>query len=215
MTKQQNAIKGSYKNLLNWFTYATEENKEYGSQFYYNAHMIGTEVGHELGYNGYDATKVGSAILAILSPRTDWDKNVGYAFEFVNLGWVNSQTKDNNNKCIAIMEGENPMDVMGRTSYKVKPFFKAILNPDGDNEVTDLVGFNKPTKLAVVDRHIGGAYFNRPLKEFQRYYLGMPKVTKRISGGCFRVAKELNIPVNIVQGVIWSQFRDEYKYFKY
>ena len=213
MPKFKNVIKGSYKNILEWYMSSSEANKEYGSNFYYNAHQIATDVGEQLGFIGYDATNIGSAILATLSPRTDWDKNVEYAYEYVNKGWVNKQTEINNLKCDLLVAGKDPMTVLGRHSYKVKPFYKAILNPDGENEVYNLVGFNrKPVKLAVVDRHAGGAYFNKPLKEFQRYYLGLWQVTKRVSNGYFRVAKEVGLPVNIVQGVVWAEFRSVYKH---
>ena len=216
MPKMENVIKGSRYNLMDWYMNSSEEQKEYGSNFYYNAHLIATDVGEQLGHCGYDATNIGSAILAILSPRTDWDKNVLYAYEYVNWGGVRNQTEINNAKCKLIESGNDPMVVLGRTSYKVKPFYKAILNPDGDNEVSNLMGFNrKGVKLAVVDRHMGGAYFNRPLKEYQRYYLGHPKVTKRISNATFTVANELKVPVNTVQAVIWATFRDAYKYFTY
>ena len=181
MPKPQNVIKGSWKNIYEWFQNSSEEAKEYGSNFYYNAHNIATEVGHQLGFVGYDATKIGSAVIAIFSPRTDWDKNVEYAFEFVNTGWAKNQTELNNAKASLIVAEHDPMTVMGRTSYKVKPFYKAILNPDEDNEVTNLVGFRKPVKLAVVDRHAGGVYNGTPLKEFQRYYLGKWKVTKGLA----------------------------------
>ena len=215
MPKMENVIKGSSHNLMEWYMNSSEEQKEYGSTFYYNAHLIATDIGEQLDYTGYDATNIGSAILATLSPRTDWDKNVEYAYEYVNTGWVRNQTVANNSKCMLLSQKYDPMQVLGRSSYKVKPFYKAILNPDQDNEVTDLIGFRTPVKLAVIDRHMGGAYFNRPLKEYQRYYLGNWRVTRRISTATFRVARELGVPVNTVQAVVWTVFRDKYKNFTY
>ena len=214
MPKPDNLIKGSWKNVYEWFEGSSEEAKEYGSNFYYNAHNIATEVGYQLGLTGYEATTVGSAIIAVFSPRTDWDKNVEYAFEYVNTGWVQNQTQINNAKASLLVAGHDPMTVMGRTSYKVKPFFKAILSPDEDNEVTDLMGFRKPVKLAVVDRHVGGVYYGKPLKEFQRHYLGYWRVTRRISNANFKVAREFNLPVNVIQAVTWAEFRNQYKYAK-
>ena len=211
MPNPNNVIRGSYKNILDRYVGASEEAKEEGSNFYYKAHEIATDLGKLLGHTGYDATKLGSGLLAVMSPRTDWEKNVEYGYEFVNRGWVQNQTQINNAKASLLVSGHDPMIVLGRTSYKVKPFYKAILNPDEDNEVTNLVGFRKPVKLAVVDRHAGGVYNGTPLKEFQRYYLGKWKVTRRISHAYFRVARIFNLPVNTIQAVVWWDWREEYK----
>ena len=215
MPQMTNVIKGSYTNILDRYMGASEEAKEYGANFYDNAHNIATEIGYQLGYKGLEAIERGSAILAVFSPRTDWDANVTYAFEFVNDRWVDKQTEINNFKALAILSGESPMEVLGRTSYKVKPFFKAILNPNEDNLVYNLDGFNKPVNLAVIDRHAGGVYLGKPLREYQRYYLGGWKVTRRISKAYFKVARILNIPVNIIQAIVWADFRNEFKYYQH
>lgn len=215
MPHMNNVIKGSYINILDRYMGATEEAKEYGANFYDNAHNIATEIGYELDYKGWEATEVGSAIIAIFSPRTDWDANVTYAFEFIKDRWVDKQTEINNRKALAILSGEKPMDVLGKTAYKVKPFYKAILNPNEDNLVTNLHGFNKPVNLAVIDRHAGGVYFGKPLREYQRYYLGGWKVTRRISKAYFKVARILDMPVNVLQAIVWADFRDEFKHYKH
>ena len=76
------------------------------------------------------------------------------------------QTKVNNNKALRILNGEHPLEVLG--GLKVVPFYKAILNPEGDN----------PT---VVDRHASAVYMGRPLAESELNKLQSPVIYKRIS----------------------------------
>ena len=49
-----------------------------------------------------------------------------------------AQTKANNAKALAILEGADPMIVLGKGSYKVKAFYKAIEDPYGDNLIEDV-----------------------------------------------------------------------------
>ena len=101
------------------------------------------------------------------------------------------------------------MDAMGRDSHKTKAFYQAIVSPLGNNEVWGLTGYgDKHIYLAVVDRHAGGAYLGKPLKEFQREQITHWRVNKRISNAYFKASKHLNIPVNIFQSIVWNVFRD-------
>ena len=211
MAKAENQIRGSYKNILGEYFNSSNEEKMLGKRFYPNAHATAIELGNELGVT-YDALSIGAGIIASLSPQTEWVRNLQYAYEFVQTKKCPSQTKANNAKALAILEGSDPMLVLGKGSYKVKAFYKAIVDPYGDNYITAVSGFkDNKTNLAVIDRHAGGIYLGYPLIEKERRQLTNWKTIHRISKGYFKVARGLNIPVNEVQAVTWHSFRNKYK----
>ena len=211
MAKRNRAVQGTYKNILNVYDRATQNQIDKGLSFYEDAREDAYIIGKQLGYKGSNAVMCGAGILSVLSPRTDYELNRQMAYDLAN-GLPIQQTEANKAKAIRIMQGENPMLVMGRDSHKTKPFYQAILNPLGNNEVYGLTGYgNKPTHLAVIDRHAGGVYKGLPLSEKQREQIGNWRVNKRISNSYFRACKVLNLPVNILQGITWYVFRDLYK----
>ena len=103
------------------------------------------------------------------------------------------------------------MEVLGKQSYKTKAFYKAIKDPEGNNLIDYVVGFDKPTEMAVIDRHAGGVYYGYPLIESERKQLSTWKVIKRISNAYIKVAEGLDIPLNELQAVTWHSFRNKYK----
>ena len=212
MAKSENQIKGSYKNILGEYFNSSIEEKMLGKRFYPNAHSTAIELGNELGFKGEESLSIGAGIIASLSPQTEWLRNLQYAYEFVQTKECKMQTKANNNKATLILNGTDPMTVLGKGSYKVKAFYKAIVDPYGDNYITDVSGFkDNKTNLAVIDRHAGGIYFGYPLVERERRQLSNWKTINRISKGYFKVARGLNLPVNEVQAVTWHSFRNKYK----
>ena len=203
-------VKGSYKNLMDVYWQATPEQIDKGEAFYENARDESKLLGNELGLKGHKAITVGAGIISVLSPRMDWDLNLASAKVFIAEGYTNRQTNTNNRKAKLIQMGTDPMEVMGRDSHKTKAFYQAICSPLGNNEVWDLQGYgDKHTTLAVIDRHAGGAYIGKPLQEYQRNQITHWRVNKRISNAYFRGAKELLMPVNVFQAVVWNVFRDE------
>lgn len=210
--ERQYIVKGSWRNLLNVYDDATNEQRVKGEFFYEDARDFAKGLGNDLGYsNSYKGLLIGAGILAVLSPRTDWDVNKRAAKEFVLNKFTNRQTGANNEKALLITKGNNPMDVMGRDSHKTKAFYQAIVSPLGNNEVWGLTGYgDKHIYLAVVDRHAAGAYLGKPLQEYQREQITHWRVNKRISHAYFIAAKHVDIPVNIFQSIVWNVFRDEY-----
>ena len=210
--ERQYIVKGSWRNLLNVYDDATNEQRLKGEVFYEEARDYAKELGNDLGYsNSYKGLLIGAGILSVLSPRMDWDVNKLAAKDFVLNRFTNRQTGSNNDKALLIAKGNDPMDVMGRESHKTKAFYQAIVNPLGNNEVWGLTGYgDSHTYLAVIDRHAGGAYLGKPLKEFQREQITHWRVNKRISNAYFKASKHVNIPVNIFQSIVWNVFRDEF-----
>ena len=208
--ERQYIVRGSWRNLLNVYEDATNEQRIKGEVFYEDARDFAKELGNDLGYsNSYKGLILGAGIISVLSPRTNWEVNKQAAKEFVSNRFTNRQTGANNEKALLIAKGNDPMDVMGRESHKTKAFYKAICDPLGSNEVWGLTGYgDRHTHLAVVDRHAGGAYLGKQLQEFQREQITHWRVNKRISNAYFKASKHVNIPVNIFQSIVWNVFRD-------
>jgi hypothetical protein len=212
MAKAENQIKGSYRNILDEYFRSSKEEKTLGKLFYPNANATAIDIGHRLGFNDSEGLTIGAGIIAALSPQTEWLNNVALSFEFIETKWANKQTKANNNKALKILDGEEPMDVLGPEAFKVKAFYKAIREPYGNNLIEKVVGFpNNKKQLAVIDRHAGGVYFGWPLIEKERRQLGNWKTLGRISKAYFKVAEGLNISINELQAVTWVSFRNKYQ----
>ena len=212
MAKSENQIKGSYKNILNEYFNSSVEEKMLGRLFYPNANAAAIDIGSRLGFNNSEALIVGAGIIAALSPQTEWLNNIVLAFEFAEIKYAKKQTQANNNKALKILEGEDPMDVLGKEAYKVKAFYKAIQEPYGNNLIEKVSGFpDNKKQLAVIDRHAGGVYFGWPLVEKERRQLSNWKTLGRISKAYFKVAQGLNIPLNELQATTWVSFRNKYQ----
>ena len=110
----------------------------------------------------------------------------------IGTGYATGQTSVNNEKALRILEGEYPLDVLG--GRKVVPFYKAIVNPTGDN----------PT---VVDRHASAVYMGRSLQERELNQLQSPVIYKRISGAYVHAAKVRGVHPNVLQAQTWLQWR--------
>ena len=212
MAKAENQIKGSYRNILDEYFKSSKEEKMLGKLFYPNANATAIDIGNRLGFNSSEGLTIGAGIISALSPQTEWLNNITLAFEFIENKWANKQTKANNNKALKILDGQEPMDVLGPEAFKVKAFYKAIREPYGNNLIERVVGFpDNKKQLAVIDRHAGGVYFGWPLIEKERRQLGNWKTLGRISKAYFKVAQGLDIPVNELQAVTWHSFRNKYQ----
>ena len=211
--KTADAFRGSYRNILKVYEESTLEQRNRGLSFYEDARSQAYDIGKSLGYIGSNAVRQGAGIIAVLSPRTDWDNNIKFAQNIVNQNFV-YQTERDKAKATRIMEGDDPMDVMGRHSHKTKAFYQALVNPLGRNEVYDLIGYTGKAYLAVVDRHAGGVFKGQPLSKEHREKLREWRINRRVSNAYFRASRKLNIPVNDVQAITWVTFRDMYKNMK-
>ena len=189
--ERRHDIKGSFRNILN--LQLNTESILVGERWYPEAHEIAMGLGKLAGYKGDTCrVQVGAGILAALSPQTEWGDNIHLAHMLIGTGHASGQTQVNNIKALRILDGEHPLEVLG--GRKVVPFYKAIVNPEGDN----------PT---VVDRHASAVYMGRPLKEFELGQLQSPIIYKRISGAYARAAKMKGVHPNVLQAQTWLQWR--------
>ena len=166
--------------------------------WYPTAHTYAREIGELAGYSGRVGIKVGAGIISALSPKTDWDKNLLYAKELVRTGYAPRQTEINNTKALRILEGEEPLDVLG--GLKVIPFYLAIRSPEGDDPIP------------VIDRHAAHVYTGYPLTEKQQKKLGNVRVVTRIQNQYLYIARKQKVHVHRLQATTWLQTRIEKGY---
>lgn len=186
-------VRGSHQNIEDTYLSALPSSHKDGENWYPTARVIATKVG-----NG--DVKVGSAILAILSPTKEWSVNIQLAYQLVSKGWAVGQTADNNRKALRVLRGEIDPDELlqggkGKGGAKVSAFYRAILYPTQD-------------MLPVIDRHAIAVYYGKiPTKAEVRRVFDSPRVIRRIQNAYIRVAKKHNVPFNVVQAVTWVQHR--------
>lgn len=184
-------LHGSYNNILG--LKITKVNQSSGSRWYKEANEIAYNLGKLSGYkNPLRRLHVGAGILAALSPQTEWGDNIHMAHMVVGGYPATGQTKVNNTKALRILNGEHPLEVLG--GLKVVPFYKAIVNPLGDN-------------TPVIDRHAAAVYMGRQLNERELSFLSSPVINKRIGGAYIRAANHQGIHPNTLQAQTWLQWR--------
>ena len=186
-------VRGSHQNIEDTYLSALPSSHKDGENWYPTARVIATKVG-----NG--DVKVGSAILAILSPTKEWSVNIQLAYQLVSKGWAVGQTADNNRKALRVLRGEIDPDELlqggkGKGGAKVSAFYRAILYPTQD-------------MLPVIDRHAIAVYYGKiPTKAEVRRVFDSPRTIRRIQKAYIKVAIKYNVPFNVVQAVTWVQHR--------
>ena len=99
-----------------------------------------------------DNPRTFAGIIAALSPRLSWEKNIEYAHLVINGANKVPCLTTNANKAIAIRDGADPDDVLG--GQKVTSFFDNIVNPLHSDSVT-------------VDTHAAAIAFGDPRYAFK------------------------------------------------
>jgi len=124
-------------NILSVYNVATQRDITEGMYWYLNANGLAHEIMP-------DNPRAGAGIIAVLSPRLRWDKNVAYARLAVNLmGYGVDEIvasyipvlKHSRRKALAIVHGAEVLDVIGN-GPKTRAFFDNIANPFTSTEVT-------------------------------------------------------------------------------
>lgn len=135
-------LQGHVQNIIDTYHNATPELLKGGNEWYFRAHDVANQVG------GGDPVK-GAGIIAALSPRVNWDRNIHLAHQLVQTGRA-SALGSNVVKARRIHEGEHPLDVLG--GHKVTSFYKNIADPTDRDPVTiDTHAVN----LAVGNSYVG------------------------------------------------------------
>lgn len=200
MRRRNRQLRGSWVNIDDCLNRASSAVVDRGTEWYPTAHSEAINIGNLAGYGGDIGLRLGAGIISALSPKTDWDRNVLYAKEIVRFGYAPRQTEANNTKALRILEGEEPLNVLG--GMKVIPFFNAIVSPRDVNAVP------------VIDRHAGSVYVGKSLSDKQLSKLSNVGVMGRIQGAYRKVAGKEGLHVHCVQGITWVQWRIEKGYDK-
>jgi len=200
MKRRNRQLRGSWVNIGQCLDRASSAVIDRGIEWYPTAHNEAMNIGKLAGYGGNIGLRLGAGIIAALSPQTDWDKNILYAKEIVRFGYAPRQTIPNNSKALRILDGEEPLNVLG--GMKVIPFFNAIVSPREVNAVP------------VIDRHAGSVYVGRSLTGKQQSKLSNVGVMGRIQGAYIKTARNRELHVHCVQGITWVQWRIEKGYDK-
>ena len=197
MPKTQNKLRGSYRNIAKILKGATPDAVFAGEAWYREANQVAQSVGEMAGYTDLKALQVGAGIIAALSPQMGWGLNITIAILLVKEG-TRKATLDNHTKAVKILQGEEPLKVLG--GEKVKAFYLAIVDP-----------YNDSTEV-VIERHAIAVYLGRaPKGDAELRMVDSPKVRNRIRGAYLKVSKDYNINHHLLQSITWNAWRMETK----
>lgn len=141
------------ENILNVYRRATADDILMGMSWYGDAHMIAREAG--------DPVK-GAGVIAALSPRMPWHRNVILARAAFQNPLTGGGLKRSIAAANAIMGGVDPLDVLG--GEKTRAFYHNILHPFTSNEVTvdthaiKIAGIDRDSVGKGLYREIANAY---------------------------------------------------------
>lgn len=128
---------GQFQNMIHnqrrGIAIATPEQIHEGMHWYDEGHRLAEEIGKG------DIAK-GAGIIAAISPRNEWTRNVQEARDFVKTGATGTRTADQIEAATRIYEGERPEDILPM-KLKTGHFYRILKDP------TD------PTAVAVDTHH--------------------------------------------------------------
>lgn len=177
--------------ILEVYREATVPELEAGLTWYEEAHAIACDLDplHP---------ERGAGVLAALSPKIDWVRNVALAYEMYDYGEVVGVYGANQIKARRIMAGEAPLEVLG--GHKVRNFFTAINNPSAVGAV-------------VIDRHAYDVAQGRVTNDESRKALRRVGMYERFAEAYKRAARVLKresgllVTPSQIQAVTWLVWR--------
>jgi hypothetical protein len=119
------------RRILRTFDRATASDLESGARWYDEAGSLASQLSDSAGYSREQV----AAVIAHLSPRTSWDRNVASAVALVREGGVAARELgaigDNVDRAVASLDWEDPVASFGPKAHKTRSFYLNIL---GDRE---------------------------------------------------------------------------------
>lgn len=185
---QHPLLKGVDRIYATWQR-ADDSTLQEGMDWYQDAHDIGVSFAEESGIEPIQAI----GIIAALSPNTAWFDNIRIARRVCG-GDMSGHMGNPLSKCEAILNGADPLDVLG--GRKVRSFYTNMLLPTRPGHVT-------------VDRHMIDLITGERGTINQKL-LDRPGVYQR-TAGMFRAAarREAVLP-HQMQAVVWCQHRKDH-----
>lgn len=176
------------RRVLRVYESAPADLVEAGLAWYDNAHALAVSL-------DWRNPRRAAGVLAALSPRTNWQRNVAMAALAYDRGYASGGLGRSCAAANAILAGADPLDVL--SGPKVRAFFTLIDNPADPHAVC-------------IDRHAIDVAVGRRLAESDRsrWFPSRPRPYERIARCYRRAAEELGVPAAGVQAVTWLRWRD-------
>lgn len=172
---------------------ASEENWEAGTYWYAEAHDVAADIATE--YNVSVGTAAG--VIAALSPRCPWERNVKYAWQLFETGDAPVMFTSKR-KALRIKNGEAALDVLA--GNKVVAFYHNIMNPSSGRDVC-------------VDSHACDTAVGRKLTDPERKQVMERKGGYSAVAEAYRtVADEFGLIPAQAQAIIWLAWRESHRW---
>jgi hypothetical protein len=179
------------RNITATYRAATTAERAEGRSWYATARLVAESL------DPADPVRA-AAVLAVLSPRLSWERNVEAAGAAYS-GQPTRTLKANEDKARRILNGEDPEDVV--SGPKVRAFWAAIVDPDNAEAI-------------VIDRHAIDIAAGAILDDEQRGKLlgrkgAYGEVAKLYRSAARRLSKEFNTDLTAVdvQATTWVSWR--------
>lgn len=173
--------------ILATFRRATDDQLAAGVAWYADAHSVA------LALDPQDVHRA-AGVLAALSPRMPWDRNVLLAARTYADGQASGTLGGNCRKAERILNGERWQDVLG--GDKVRAFAATIADPTDPDAV-------------VIDRHAFDVAVGRVTDDATRSVLSRKGVYERFAAEYRKVARTVGLSPAQVQAVCWVVWREE------
>jgi len=174
-------------NILAVYGEATDEDLAAGREWYNVAHTYAVGLSHQ--YYGVTVEQA-AGVIAALSPRLPWDRNMAYAERLIRTGDT-PVLNGNKDKARRILRGEAPLDVLG--GRKVRAFYATILD--------------RYTQEVVIDRHAFDVAYGEVTDEHTRKMLDRVGMYDRFSDAYRRAAYLSGVSVSVLQATTWVTWR--------
>lgn len=187
------------RRIVRLYREASDESLRYGVSWYWQAHGAAGILSRRFGVS----REVATGVLAALSPSCHWSRNKSLAWEMLSTGNCGHMYGDAIRKARRIIDGEDPLDVLG--GDKVRSFYRNILDPWGSDDVTvdrhafDIAAGRVTDDLARKALETGGRKGNRD---------GQAGNYVRVADCYRRAADILGVSPHMVQAVTWCEWRD-------
>jgi hypothetical protein len=176
--------------IIDIYREATVAELSEGLDWYKDAHAVACRLDPE-------NPRRAAGVLAALSPRENWDRNIMLAARAYEDGQASGSLGANCTKANRILAGEDPLDVLGGS--KVRAFFQTIADPMSD--------------AVVIDRHAFDVALGRVTNDESRQALSRKGVYEAFAKRYVLAARELSketgmdISASQVQAVTWTVWR--------
>lgn len=184
--------------ILRFYKLASiSENKE-GLDWYIEANKYSKDLAKRFNISIQQVV----GLIAAFSPQAGWLENKRYALTFLYKpnSRIRSQVQTDKAKNILSLTSEsdiyNALSIQDK-AFKTKAFFKNILNPDIDGDVT-------------IDRHAIASCIQFPdnVSALDKSYGHLTKIQYEFFQSCYiKAAKEVNILPHELQAIVWITYR--------